>query len=390
MTSEVLEERVVNSHFYVNNRNPKNFIAKNHYTDQSEDLRYLNTFTKNSDTTDRLVKLCEYNENRNTDFFQGGSNPANYSISVQRATIPCQSIPLFVWSTTDSLMTVTYTSALAPGYTSSVALQFVSSLTTPVATDLNVWTVGQWLRSVHNAMETAYNNVVAAYEAVNGVGSWVVNGGPDAHPILVYDNDNNFFWQCGPNYGPTTASVNLLQVSFGWNQYLNDKFSDGFYTTYNSAAASTGQKYTLVVRADGFNYSTTTSLFSIYNQFYIYDGLIQCKKLLIFTNMGIDTEQSNTFYQFNIDGSVVGIPNLTNNSNTPLRLLLDMSANFDLKTMRNIVNYLPTNIRYYNINTTEFNIINWSMKWSGQDGILRDLYLDYGQACSIKFLFTLR
>lgn len=388
--SQILEDRVVDSHFYVNNRNPKNFIAKNHYTDQSEDLRYLNTFAKNTDTTARLTKLCEYNENRSTDFFQGGSTPSNYSVSIQRATIPCQSIPLFVWSDTDALMSVTYTSRLAPGYTSTVLLQFVSSLTTPVSTDKNVWTVYQWLRSVHNAMETAFLAVVAAYELVNGAGSWVINGGPASHPILLYDNNNNFYWQCGALYGPTSATVNLLDVSFGWNQYLNDKFSDGFYTLFDSSALITGQQYTMIVRNDGNNYSATTTLYSLYNQFYIYDGLIQCKKLLIFTNMGIDTEYSNTFYQFNINGSVSGIPNLSNNSNTPLRLLLDMSANFDLKTMRNIVNYLPANIRYYNINATEFNVINWSMKWSGQDGILRDLYLDYGQACSIKFLFTLR
>ena len=161
-------------------------------------------------------------------------------------------------------------------------------------------------------------------------------------------------------------------------------------TIYDDTQPSTGQLYTLVVKDDGKNYNSTTSIFNIYNSFYIYDGLIQCKKLLIFTTMGIDTEMSNTFYQFNINGVIVGSPDLTNNSNTPLRLLLDMSANFDLKTMRNIVNYLPTNIRYYNINTSEFNIINWSMKWSGSDGILRDLYLDLGQTCSIKFLFTLR
>lgn len=392
----MLEQRIINSHFQTSERQPQNYLARAHYSDHSEDLRYLNIFVSNNDTIAPDTKKCEYNEYRTNDFFSNGATPSNYNISVQRATIPCNSIPLFIWDDVDDLMAVVM-STTAGGTIVSVTtpLVFVSSLSTPVATDKMVWYVDQWLKSVNNAYQTCLTALIAAYDALAGAGAWAVlvaaNTAPASTepPLLVYDDNNNFYFKLVPEYVSNNNVVNVTGLRFGWNQYLENKFVSGFNATRNT----TTNIYQVIVENTGQNYNVQfANLFTIYNQFYIYDGLIQCKKLLILTDMGIDTEQTNSFYKYyNTSGGSGGAPtDITNSSNVPIKILLDMAPNFDLKSLRGIVNYLPTNVRYYNINASEFKTIQFKLAWSGQDGILRDLYLDYKTACSVKFLFTLR
>lgn len=382
---------VLNSHFSVNRNNQQNLLAREHFTNLSEDLQTLNIIVPNNSTLDPYSSEQKYDENRTLDLFQGKPSPQNYTLVVQRAKIVAQSIPLFIYNETDALMRIRLTAVISGvPYDVSAPILYISNETTP--RHQYVTNVSQWVRMVNSAANTAYNALLSAAGITQA--AFVILGGPAMAPLFAYNNDNNFSWIFEQSYKSFDNTANPTQIKLYFNQLLNDKFMNAWdvfvHNDNNNPTLATQWQYEVVVQ-DENNGNFSGGYFTMKNLHYCYDNLIECKKILIGTSMGVQNEQSNGFYRYvSKDGLVYGANSGLDNSTIPVRLLLDLSVSPTLEEFGQDIIYQPSTYRYYNITSSTFQIINWRYLWTGNNGIIHECYQPYRSACSVKFNFILR
>jgi hypothetical protein len=378
----------------------KNIIARQHYTTISESLIPLNLVTTNTTEVNPYVVESNYQEYRTIDLFAGHPDPTNYCVSVTRGTFVTESIPLFIYDEDDNGMEVVLTCTIGgTDYTSSTPITYIDTYNT-INRNKYVYNVAQWLKIVNTATKLCYDGLITN-TGLSPV-AFVAAGGPPTPPIFVYGYQNTFYWKMAKQYETETTPVNnLLNIKFWFNQVFNTKLQNGFNVVcdnFNPNPTYISQwYYSLVVEDDNFgNYKVVpagTDYYMIRQLHDIYDNLIQAKKIIITTNMGIDSEFTNNFYKFvDKDGNVQSQQNDGPNpsSTTPVRILMDINIDPNLDNFQSILTYQPEVPRYYNINTNTFRIIQFAYYWSGTDGKLHPLYLPFNSACSIKLLATLR
>jgi len=381
---------VLNSHFSVNKNNQQNLLARSHFTNLSEDLQTLNIIVPNTTTLDPYQVEQKYDENRTLDLFQGKASPQNYTLVVQRAKIVAQSIPLFIYNETDALMRIRMTAVISGvPYDVSAPISYISNETT--ARHQYVINVQQWVRMVNSAATNCYNALLSAAGITQA--AFIILGGPSVPPRFSYSS-NNFTWTFESAYKSFDNTANPTQIKVYFNQLLNDKFMnawDVFAHNNNDNPTLVSQwQYEIVVQ-DMYNGNFVGGLYFMKNLHYCYDNLIECKKILIGTSMPVTSEQSNGFYRYvQKDGVVYGPNNGLQNSTVPVKLLLDLSVSPSLEEFGQDIIYQPSTYRYFNINSDTFKVINWRFLWTGNSGIIHELYEPYGSACSVKFNFILR
>ncbi len=397
-TREELANKVIDDNFVVGNNNPNNLLARQHYSQIPESLIYLNLFIQNNDEVNPFKKESTYFENRTIDLFQGKATPTNYSLSVQRATFNTESVPLFIWDADDTGMEINLTATVGGNdYISTTPIEYYNNYDL-VPRNKYVYNVHQWLDIVNRACKDCYDALLSA--AGLNQAAWNAAGGPPNPPIFTYDGNNNFYWKMAKQYETEDTPVNNpLLVKFWFNQLFNTKLQNGFNVKCDNTdpypTISNEWYYELIVESDNFgNYVVVpagTDYFLIKNCHYIYDNLIQMKKIVITTQMPIDSEFSNSFYKLvDKNGNSFGTDSPGEQSNTPIKVLLDLNVNPDMNNFSGVVTYQPQVVRYYNIAAESFKLIQFSYFWAGMDGLLHPLYIPYKQSASIKLLFSLR
>lgn len=304
-------------------------------------------------------------------------NPSEYKMSVVRFDIPSTAIKKFSYQN-DFIITLVHP---ASGLQSQQTMVLIpSDVGTTLDDDpLGVWSFNQITQSINVTYQTAFNDLVAQYEAINGPGSWVTDPGnrPQSPPIMYYNEVDKLF----SVYCPTDMEdSNADRVELWWNYEFHRLFITFYVEFYgigiptnldirvkiydqlkNSETVNTINYYVMTQE-----YETTTLWFDTY------------KIVIVSHSMPIRREYIAAISnQLDISGNTV-----------QLGVLADFDYSFDTANISRI-RYIPSaEFRWIDLlTTTPLKKLDIEIFVENTQGTLRPVILQPGQTFNCKLLF---
>ena len=173
--------------------------------------------------------------------------PDTYKLAVAKLELPSSNIPIFNF--VDNGYYISIIHATGDGgnpITEEVVLDYVPLYTpyNPNNPDRVIGNVSQFLQSVNTAMDTAYTNIVATYNAINASTSttWLDDPtNPPNAPTMYYDSNTNKFYM---RYDETWILSPNVELYF--NTGLALKFEGFRFTEYELNFEQNQQEYRFV------------------------------------------------------------------------------------------------------------------------------------------------
>lgn len=163
--------------------------------------------------TDSVIE-CAYNENRVQPIVD---KPSDYKFSVQRIEVSLVDVEMF--NSDDRVLTVT--NRYDPD-------NLTSTVVVNIGSNVDVYNIDQVIPEINDALQTAFDNIVTAYDAIYGPGSWAVNPNLAQEPFgVVYENDLDRLTIYGDVLNDNT-SVDAVALVF--NEEMEELFRGNAYS----------------------------------------------------------------------------------------------------------------------------------------------------------------
>lgn len=346
-----------------------------------DDHAYYNISVTNP-TTATDVKLCNFSETRNAPLLE---TPGDYHLSIIRASVPAEAIPLFLFKQG------AYKVALRmsfPDYGGGNDFEtYVDYPDTRPDLDLGIYAYDDMIFAINAALRATYLNVQAANPGLF----------PDNHaPQLQLDGatqlislyaDPTIFLPPVPASGPIYICFNAALFSF-FNNFnvhttralnpfcINPAYSHDYFVIKPDTTATEVTIFafgTPVVAGDARVAYTAMKMTQPYSTLYLWSDV----RSIVFTS------------SICIKPEMLTAPTATSENNMR-KILVDFLPAFDTGTNgRSTYAYNPTILRFLDLmGSTPLNYIDLTVSWEDNNGVLHPIKILPGDSLNVKLQFT--
>jgi hypothetical protein len=330
----------------------------------SSNISYYNAQIYNNNTSTDLE--CNYNARTSSYILKKASD---WMLSIVRFSLPASSIPLFFFRNNTYTVTLYQPSS---GVTSQVTLTYIDHESGSVRQP--VYSFQNMVDSVNLAFKTAFDNITTT------TGGSFLGPTTGSAPLLYYNAENGLFnlyvnTNDVGNVSYDDADINRVEIYFN---NLLFKFFQGFYVDDLGNQLTDGKDRRFIINKNPVN-TSATGMTIIKQEFENRLAFYELRSIVLKTSMPILDERTS--------------PVATNQSTFTGDLSVSIMADFlpynphprDYRS-RNI--YVPSNFRYSHFTTSDsLKTINFEAFWEGEDGNLNRIYIQPGEAASVKFMF---
>lgn len=344
-----------------------------------DDHCYYNVSISNP-THATSVKLCNFAETRNSPILD---RPCDYHLSIIRASVPAESIPIFNFPRQAGtyIVTIRYGSATFNGVNDTA--QFVDYPNTRPDADLGIYAYDDMIYAINTAFKLAYASVQATYfgqfpdnrapqlslDAATGLISIYTD--PTIYlPVIpagvsLYIGFNAALFSFFNNFNVTTASA--------LNPFCIDPtFADPYFIIKPDVTAPESTIFAFVEATPRISY-TAIKVTQPYSTLYLWSDV----RSIVFTS------------SICVKPEMLTAPTPTSENNMR-KILVDFMPSFDTSTNgRSTYMYTPTILRFLDLmGTTPLTYIDLQISWEDNDGVLHPIKILPGDALNVKLQFT--
>jgi hypothetical protein len=291
--------------------------------------------------------------------------PSSYCIAIERLAIDAHSIPLFFFRENYYSITLKYKPT---GDYIQTYLNWVEYRNPPpvfYSEFRSVYYFQHLIEMVNNALSTAYTNLVSLVGPLPPTA-------PSEAPVLIYDIISRIFsFELNEEY----EDINTDGIEIYMNLNLFKLFRS-FFIEYYTPPTISGMDRRIVVYKDYYNYKNTMPRKIILSQQYESIGdVYQLNSILIATQMPVISES-------------IGSGNYSNNKLGLLTDFIPYPSNSPYDN-NSVIIHNPTQHRWIDLQNSNqiFNVINWQIFFSDNQGGLYPLFIGPEKSVKIKFVF---